>query len=114
MMKYIGKVVTLEYRAEKCIGCGMCATVCPRGVFEMEVLGGKSRAFIADNDSCIECGACRMNCPVNAIEVRSGVGCATGLINRLLGVKGECCCSEERVSDCEADIAQDMVTGQAE
>lgn len=91
MLRYLEDVVTLELDMEKCIGCGMCEIVCPHRVFA--VADGKAR--ILDRDACMECGACEKNCPVDAIQVRAGVGCAAGIIRGALGVKGDCCCSQE-------------------
>lgn len=73
---YLRNVTTLAYDRERCVGCGMCAAVCPHGVFAVEQ--GKSRVVL--RDACMECGACARNCPAFAIDVDAGVGCATGLI----------------------------------
>ncbi|MDD4870810.1 MAG: mercury methylation ferredoxin HgcB [Kiritimatiellae bacterium] len=89
-MKYLSNVTTLKLDDKKCIGCGMCEIVCPHAVFSIE--GGK--ALISDRDACMECGACSKNCPVCALSVNSGVGCATGIINGVLG-GGECCGSKD-------------------
>jgi NAD-dependent dihydropyrimidine dehydrogenase PreA subunit len=89
---YLKDVVTLQLDREACSGCAMCATVCPRGVFEI----AHKKAQIADRDSCIECGACALNCPSGAVSVRAGVGCATAVINSMLGIKGDCCCSVDQ------------------
>ena len=91
MFRYLENVATLELDIEKCIGCGMCETVCPHRVFAV----ADGRARILDRDLCMECGACATNCPADAIAVRSGVGCAAGIIRGALGVKGDCCCSQD-------------------
>jgi hypothetical protein len=39
----------------------------------------------------MECGACEMNCVPKAITVRSGVGCAAGIISGTLGGTDPCC-----------------------
>ncbi|MBU1701498.1 MAG: 4Fe-4S binding protein [Candidatus Eisenbacteria bacterium] len=89
MMKYLADVVTLNLIEEKCNGCGMCVIVCPHGV--LEIVGRKVRT--TDRDLCMECGACARNCPTEAIQVRAGVGCATGAIMAAFGKKGDCCCA---------------------
>lgn len=91
-MTYLTGVVTLELEREKCNGCGMCLIVCPHDVFAME---GR-KAIIQDKDACMECGACEMNCPEGAIRVKSGVGCAAGILNGLIrGTEPTCDCSGE-------------------
>ena len=93
---YLPDVVTLELDPEKCNGCGMCVKVCPHEVFEMS----NRRARILNRDYCMECGACALNCPEKAIRVRSGVGCAAGIINGILrNSEPSCDCSDSR-SDC--------------
>jgi len=53
----------------------------------------------------MECGACALNCPAQAIEVKSGVGCAWAMISAARAGRdmdeGECCCGGERGSCCE-------------
>ncbi|MBU0729273.1 MAG: 4Fe-4S dicluster domain-containing protein [Proteobacteria bacterium] len=75
--RYLPGVATLKLDPEPCIGCGMCSTVCPHGVFEVEK--GEKATIIA-HDLCMECGACATNCPVKAISVTPGVGCASYII----------------------------------
>ncbi len=77
---YLKNVATLELDRDTCIGCGMCAQVCPHQVFEI----AERKSRIMDLDACMECGACAVNCPVTAIAVDSGVGCASGMINEWL------------------------------
>jgi ferredoxin len=88
---YLRNVVTLNFDAEKCTGCGTCLSVCPRAVLARS----NGRVRIVDRDACIECGACKKNCPEGALTVKSGVGCATAVINQMLGRKGACCVVED-------------------
>ncbi len=88
--RYLKGMTTLALDAEKCIGCGRCAEVCPHGVFELE----DRKASISDKDLCMECGACARNCPANAIAVSAGVGCASAIIKGwLTGTEPSCDCS---------------------
>ncbi|MFO7534229.1 MAG: mercury methylation ferredoxin HgcB [Kiritimatiellia bacterium] len=93
-MRYLTRDLSLALDVDRCIGCGLCAVVCPHAVFAVEA----RKARILDRDACMECGACALNCPVEAIAVNSGVGCAEAIINGLLTGKetccgGDCCCS---------------------
>jgi NAD-dependent dihydropyrimidine dehydrogenase PreA subunit len=85
---YLRGVTTLRLDPAACSGCGECVTVCPREVLAME----GDTAAVREPDACIECGACALNCPVGAVTVRAGVGCASGIINGMLGRAGDCCC----------------------
>ena len=79
---------TLILYQELCNGCWMCLMVCPHGVFAQ----GNKRINIIKKSDCMECGACLKNCPTGAIEVNSGVGCATAMfIASLKGKKMEEC-----------------------
>ena len=86
MLRYLENVVTLQLDVETCNGCGMCITVCPHEVFDVQ----KRKASIIDRDACIECGACAINCPVNAIQVQTGAGCASGILLGAIGKGNEC------------------------
>lgn len=45
-----------------CIGCGICAGVCPNQCIDLLLKNGQSVINIADN-KCTECGLCRRVCP---------------------------------------------------
>ncbi|MHC4067697.1 MAG: mercury methylation ferredoxin HgcB [Planctomycetota bacterium] len=81
-LRYLPNVVTLTLDAQRCTGCGMCAEVCPHGVFVVE----NRKARIADRDACMECGACARNCVSQALSVQAGVGCAEAVLRGM--VKG--------------------------
>lgn len=95
-LKYLRDVVTLKLDADKCTGCGLCVIVCPQAVFEMD-----EKAVIVDRDACMECGACALNCAPEAIEVESGVGCATAIIvGAIRGTEPTCGCSYKSEKTC--------------
>ncbi len=86
-MLYLPNVSTLRLRSDACNGCRLCVSVCPRGVFEVR----KGKAEVIELDACIECGACALNCAAGALSVRAGVGCASGILNGMLGRESACC-----------------------
>ena len=86
---YLKNVTTLSLNKDLCVGCGMCAIVCPQAVMVLE----NGKAAVSDRDACMECGACAQNCPAGAVYVETGVGCAAAIINSALGrTSGQCCC----------------------
>jgi NAD-dependent dihydropyrimidine dehydrogenase PreA subunit len=94
---YLKNVVTLELDSRKCNGCKMCTIVCPHEVFAIK----DKKAFIQNKDLCMECGACEKNCPEGAINVKSGVGCAAGIINGILrGSEPTCDCAGTKSNCC--------------
>lgn len=57
-----------ETDLDKCIGCGMCARVCPEGVVTMKKKG-KKQIPVTDYDYCKGCGICAEECPVKCIKM---------------------------------------------
>jgi NAD-dependent dihydropyrimidine dehydrogenase PreA subunit len=88
---YLKNVTTLKLYESKCNGCSMCIRVCPHDVFEIS----NGKAKIKNIDFCMECGACAKNCEKQAIYVKSGVGCASGILNGILrGTEPSCDCTK--------------------
>ena len=56
----------------KCVGCGMCATSCGRGVYKFDYENKKSK--VANPNNCmVACITCANLCPVGAISfVKAG------------------------------------------
>lgn len=61
----------IRYLRNKCIGCGLCATVCPANAIEMipseRTRTKKEPKFT--HYKCIFCGLCAEHCPTKAIEL---------------------------------------------
>ena len=55
---FIGYKIT-----DKCVGCGLCKTVCPVNAITGETKGKHT----IDPEKCIKCGACMVKCPFKAI-----------------------------------------------
>ena len=95
-MQYLKNVATLKLNSELCNGCRMCTIVCPHAVFKIE----NKKAQIVDSNDCMECGACALNCQTGAISVKSGVGCAAGILNGILNnTEPSCDCSGVSVNN---------------
>lgn len=54
----------IQADTEKCIGCGACANVCPRGIIRMD----KKLPMITEPKACIICGHCVAVCPTAALD----------------------------------------------
>ncbi|MGC8606989.1 MAG: 4Fe-4S dicluster domain-containing protein [Vulcanisaeta sp.] len=49
-----------------CIGCGICWTICPKGVLTGKL---RERASVLNESLCSGCFSCQNNCPYSAIKV---------------------------------------------
>lgn len=76
-LRYIPGVVSLEFKSDACVGCGLCTQVCPRGVFVLE----NGKASVKDIDACSECAACVTNCVRGAIRLRPARGTTASVIH---------------------------------
>lgn len=58
---------------ETCIGCSVCAQICPTDVFEIKMVkdGEYFRLVseVVNEGACIGCMACVENCPTDSIRV---------------------------------------------
>lgn len=55
----------------KCIGCGKCAEVCPKGprIWKFEGMEKNKKAVVVDASFCLYCGMCVTICPTEAIVI---------------------------------------------
>ncbi|ADO77483.1 4Fe-4S binding protein [Halanaerobium praevalens] len=54
------------FDTERCKGCKLCTTVCPKGIIKIadEINShGYKPAEVIDQDACISCGQCAQMCP---------------------------------------------------
>ena len=51
---------------ERCTHCGVCITVCPAGVFELDLA---TRKVNFSDEKCLACGMCIKACPPRAMEL---------------------------------------------
>jgi 2-oxoglutarate ferredoxin oxidoreductase subunit delta len=63
-----GKIII---NTERCKGCGLCITVCPKGGITISKQSNKSGYFPAEatGSNCTGCATCAIICPDAAIEV---------------------------------------------
>lgn len=62
----------LTFHQEKCKGCGLCITVCPKKILELEEgtnIKGYRPASCTDVESCIGCASCAKICPDSIITI---------------------------------------------
>lgn len=54
-----------------CIGCSLCAKVCPDACIEMKAQADYENKLkpVTDYDYCKGCGLCAKECPVKAIKM---------------------------------------------
>ncbi len=64
------KMVILE---EKCKGCGLCASVCPKSILAFDSqkvnIKGYRPIQMTDMEQCIGCSSCALMCPDGIINI---------------------------------------------
>lgn len=61
------------YDADKCVGCRLCANVCPTKAVcvqtKIQLQGSPLIEFDLKNERCISCGLCVEACPQDALKL---------------------------------------------
>ncbi len=104
----------LELNYEKCIGCGLCAKICPA----MDVLkikeneNGIKKLAVIDVSRCIFCGNCAYNCPTGALNITKQYELATNdKKDLILDCKkiSEIKAQKETETQAESEISQENI-----
>lgn len=66
----VWRVAKPETDYAKCIGCGLCAKLCPENCIVMIIKNKKNKPQ-TDYDYCKGCGLCASECPVKAINMKN-------------------------------------------
>ena len=62
----------VQFNSEKCKGCELCSTFCPKGIIVMSAQinnKGYSPASVTRQEECIGCQSCALVCPDGAISI---------------------------------------------
>ncbi|MGB9936121.1 MAG: tungsten-dependent formylmethanofuran dehydrogenase subunit FwdF [Methanobacterium sp.] len=67
---------SLEHKNEKCVGCGICADICPTEALRLGPVLPIARGLVKmdyvnlNKDKCVLCGLCASACPFDALECK--------------------------------------------
>lgn len=67
---------SLEYKKEKCVGCGICTDICPTEALKLGPLVPIARGLVdmdyvnVNQDKCALCGLCAASCPFEAFQFK--------------------------------------------
>ena len=63
----------LTFETNKCKGCSLCVTVCPKKIIKLDDEQFNARGFhparVTDEPTCIACAFCALMCPDCIIKV---------------------------------------------
>ena len=59
------KLVQYRINPARCVGCTMCARVCPANA----IIGKVKEKHVIDAQKCVKCGQCYNTCKLHAIEL---------------------------------------------
>ncbi len=66
-------MATVKFDEEKCKGCGLCVSACPRAIIKLanEKINSKGYhpAEVTEMEKCIGCASCALTCPDTVIRV---------------------------------------------
>ena len=66
-------MASVTFQEEKCKGCGLCVTFCPKHILQMAPVRinakGSHPAECIDQSQCIGCASCARMCPDVVIKV---------------------------------------------
>jgi 4Fe-4S ferredoxin len=67
---------SLDYKKEKCVGCGICTDICPTEALKLGPIVPITRGLAdmdyvsLNKDKCALCGLCASSCPFDAFEFK--------------------------------------------
>ena len=63
----------VTFNVDYCKGCGLCVSVCPRGIVELDESRTNRKGYhpagVTDISRCVACASCAKICPDSIITV---------------------------------------------